>query len=133
MNKRVIRGLRVLALLLGVIGFAVPTGAGTASAYAGSARSLSAVSASAYGTAATVSSAVGLATKHSALRTWAAVGASAPSSPHAASGAVAVVPGRTATGTSWRRLGMVADLPAAPRQASPLTPRGRGPPSITGF
>ncbi|MEV0404185.1 hypothetical protein [Actinoallomurus sp. NPDC050550] len=126
MHDRIARRLRTLALLLGVIGFALPTGAGTASAYAASARSLSA---SAYGTAATVSSAVGLATKHSTLRTWAADGASASSSPYAASG---VVPGRTATGTSWLRLGTVADLPAAPRQASPLTPRGRGPPSITG-
>ncbi|WP_433184101.1 hypothetical protein [Actinoallomurus sp. CA-150999] len=131
-HDRIARRLRILALLLGVIGFALPTGAGTASAYAASGRSLSAVSASAYGTAATVSSAVGLATKHSTLRTWAAEGASASSAPHAASGALAVVPGRTATGTSWRRLATVADLSAAPRQASALTPRGRGPPSITG-
>ncbi|WP_345431520.1 hypothetical protein [Actinoallomurus vinaceus] len=128
MNERVTRGLRVLVLLLGALGFALPAGAGTASAYATSAETLSAVSASAYAPAATVSSAAALATKKSTLRTWAAAGASASSS----SQAVAVVPGRTATGASWRRLGTVAELPAAPRQVSALTPRGRGPPSITG-
>jgi hypothetical protein len=131
-HDRIARRLRILALLLGVIGAALPAGAVTASAYATSARSLPAVSASAYGAAATASSAVGLVTKKNTLRTWAAEAASASASSHAASGVVAVVPGRTATGTSWQRLGRVAGIPPALLEVSPLTPRGRGPPSTTG-
>ncbi|MCO6006290.1 hypothetical protein NE236_14965 [Actinoallomurus purpureus] len=130
MNDRIARRLRILALLLGVIGFALPAGTGTTSAYAASARSLSA--ASAYGTAATVSSAVGLVTEKSTLRVWAAADASRSSSRHTTSDAPAVVCGGTAVGADRRLLEPVVEAPAVPHGASTLTPRGRGPPSTTG-
>ncbi|GAA4614152.1 hypothetical protein GCM10023195_61680 [Actinoallomurus liliacearum] len=183
MNERMTRGLRMLLLLFGILGFAVdpaiaahasaaipaatvsvsvvdaqPTAAawlvadpqpavddrsagdtrpadvsgGVTAAGASGARSVmvAAVSGSAYATAASVSSGVVLAAKGGAPRARVATGVSSPA--HTASAGPVVLAGRVAAGADRRLVGTVVDAVRAPGGTAPLTPRGRGPPSITG-
>ncbi|MEV5751852.1 hypothetical protein AB0L00_28885 [Actinoallomurus sp. NPDC052308] len=174
MNERMTRGLRMLLLLFGILGFAVDPAiaahasaaipaatvsvsaadssiftatadarraasprpvadvrpAGVSGAGVSGSVTVAAVSGSAYATAATVSTGVVLADKNGTPRARAATSVSSPA--HTASAGPVVLAGRVAAGADRRLVGTVVDAVRAPGGTAPLTPRGRGPPSITG-
>ncbi|MCO5966934.1 hypothetical protein [Actinoallomurus soli] len=153
MTERMTRGLRVLVLLFGVLGIVL----GPVAEAAVSQRAVPAVSASAsvvapppadpaspasatvaetpgasatlHTAAATVSGAVVVVTRSNVrARTAAKISPTR----RATSEASAILPGHATIGIDQPLIGTAGDPPALLRQATALTPRGRGPPSITG-